>query len=1045
MDDQIQQAVEIACNPSANNELKQEALQFIKEVKTSNDGWESCLSLLHKNQSISEQTKFFIFQVLDEKIEDLNNDQLLHLKNCLFQYVNDLILNKVIQAVYIRNAIAKTMALLFCRIYVNIYPNYLKDLLSLIKNNNGNGGYNEMATDLYMRVLLVIHSEIGDNLIQRKRVNIEYNNTVKDAIRSNDVTNLTSSWKDILSYFSQQEPSDFINEILNNTVQSIGDYISWVEINLILDNDYLNLIFQFLGNSRPSNQRIVTSNTFMEIIKKKMPVLKKLNLMTVLNLTSVISNLNLSQSSQDLEFMESISKLVNAIGVELILILENATQEELANNEFRNLTMQQILQVFPLVFQFLRHEYDDVAVHVFPFIGAYLLFLKQNIVNENIDFSPLNNEEILTSLLNNIILKMKYDEEDDGSDDEDVEAFQEVRNKLKSFQESVMVLNENLGLSVLTNCINESLFGESKEWRKLELGLFELTNYSEILKNNIMNLPKTMVNASRPYYIFNEMLCKVVENAPKILVHHPLIQLLFFELILKHYNFFVNSNIVVEGIDKQVLVLKVLKIFISEFGVFNSNSKVKLRSWFIFYRFIKMTKPKVEDYILEELINNLLPLLDIKFSTQVAINPKNPTEIELENLEDHSNFESQLYLFESVGLLISFVDNSKAEFQVKLMEVILQPLFLNLENCINNVRQSKSNLLVPIQTHHLLMAIGTFIKGFENCFNANEIINEKFLNHLEQISTVVIITLENFIDFNIIRNATRFTLVRVFLILSKNVSLTNNLLEFILNKYLSLLLVNFDLLKISELIEFLNFIGQISHFLNKFQNFYGLLNNLITPLITKTSAIIDDKSIESDDFVKKEKENLLITLISLLISISNNNLTSLLLTPENGPIFGTIVNKLLNYSINISEPQVSKLAIAELNNLVVVLGPGYITDPEDINGKNVIVEDINTILINNLIILSFELPFKHTDFDIKNSQHRSLVTEIARILKSISLIGSPKNSDQPNESMINNLQMYMSSLNIQGNVIEDFLKNLMNSNEKEFNKYLINFITQFKG
>lgn len=131
---------------------------------------------------------------------------------------------------------------------------------------------------------------------------------------------------------------------------------------------------------------------------------------------------------------------------------------------------------------------------------------------------------------------MKIDEDDDGDDDESMENFKEVRNKLKNFQESILMLNESLALDIITNVINQSLFSAIEasnttiDWRNIELGLFELNNYNELLRNNVMNLPKTMINNSQPYYVFNEMLCKVINHSPKVLVNHQLIQLSFLSL-----------------------------------------------------------------------------------------------------------------------------------------------------------------------------------------------------------------------------------------------------------------------------------------------------------------------------------------------------------------------------------------------------------------------------------------------------------------------------------------------------------------------------------
>ncbi|GME99649.1 unnamed protein product [[Candida] boidinii] len=185
---QIQQAVEILASGTNDESLKNNVLNFVNELKSSPDGWNHCIELLVKNDAISDNVKFFIFQILSEKISTLNSNDLIKLKDSIFDYLTNLVSQNKIEPVYLKNGLSKVIGLLFVYATLSCYPAILKDLLKLTKINNND--YNDLATDYYLRTLLVIHSEIGDHLILRDRNTVERNNLLKDSIRANDMKTL---------------------------------------------------------------------------------------------------------------------------------------------------------------------------------------------------------------------------------------------------------------------------------------------------------------------------------------------------------------------------------------------------------------------------------------------------------------------------------------------------------------------------------------------------------------------------------------------------------------------------------------------------------------------------------------------------------------------------------------------------------------------------------------------------------------------------------------------------------------------------------------
>ncbi|QPG74293.1 hypothetical protein FOA43_001618 [Brettanomyces nanus] len=1077
MEVQIQQAVEIASGYTNDNTLKQQALDFIQQFKASPDGWKHCITLLASSisakddSSISLNMKFFIFQVFDERIPFLSDEEKTNLKDAVFGYIEELISKEKVEPVFLRNAAAKTLGLLFVNCTLSCYPNLIKELLSMATQDGHT--FNELATDYYLKTLVIIHQEIGDQMIIRDKQTTDRNTLLKDFIRDNDMVSMTESWKQILQHFTDPDAAigdkALASEIIDGALMAIGFYSSWIEVNLILDQRFLTIFYQCL-TSNDQKIQIRTAGTFVDILHKKMLPSKKLELINFLNLGTFLNQMQFNIKNLDFSFTQSLAKLCEQLGSECIEVLDRSSHDELKYDDFRNMAVANVLEVMPLVFRFLEYGYDDISLEVFPFLSNYLLFLKKNIVNEDLDFSALNNDQILTTLLKKIILKMKYDEEDDGDDEESIEMFDEVRSKLTSFQDSIVIINDMLSLEVMIESINEFLFqhlggdgAKDADWRDIELGLYQLTYYSELLRNNIMNLPKTMINASKPYYVFNEMLCKVIKNSTDILLSHPLIQLLFFELIMKHYTFFSNSNIQVEGVDKSEILLKVLKIFASNFGIFSENSKVKYRSWYLFSRFIKLTRPQIDDFVITELTESLTPLLQFDFEVSGDKNRGgNLQDIDLTLVEENGSFENQLFLLEAIGVLITLMHSP--EERINMVQNVLQPLFNNLEKCINGLH--KLDLATLLQAHHTLVSVGTIIKGFEG-LNPSQY-TDKFIEILQQIAQVVLITLEQFDDYNVVREACSFCMVRLFILLSKFGSTHVEVLQDVLSKFVSITINGFDKRKMSEVVNFINFITQLFHYCSSMEPVYLLLSSLLAPLIGKVMERIElETSRAGDDFTKNDILDLQKALMSLLSSISNDNLNSMwLANDDNKQILVTVINLMLSYIYNYSTNDISlvKRAIGELNALNHGLGLGKVVDIEDhFKNDNNTFEKAGELLVANSILISIELTFKLQNKELlKDAQFRNgVLLEISRLLKTVAFIGhdipdtntlkkdKPKRNGQagpPTTNTHNDMtcqQITNALINQLGYPVDaanEFVQHLISSTDRQFSKYLIGLI-----
>lgn len=994
MDQQILQAVDIALSGNADPQLKQQAYSFIEQIKTTPQGYALCLDILvEQGSALNDQFRFFIYQVIDENVHRLLATELGHLSDTLLAHVKDASVS--LPPAFVKNRLAAVAASVFCRVYIEVRPQFLRDLMAA-------AAASPVVADEYIRIVLAIHSEIGDKFILRLREAQERNVLLKDQIRVTDMAALVGSWKKILT-----APADNNDDLLSNTLKAVGAYIEWMDITLfVADSSFTNCVFSYLGRSP---QRIETCATLIEIISKKMAPSNKLELLSLLNLTLVIASLG---SDADVEFLEAVAKLLGQIGLELLVVLEGspALEPEIGT---------QLMGVWPFVFSFMSHEYDDVLLQVFPFVSQYLLVCKK--------FASLASVELLSTLLNKAILKMKFDSDADGLDegeDDDLE-FAEMRLRLKNIQDTIAVLKPALYVEAIPLVINELLQldtgkpTDASDWRTIELGLYELNNFADLLRNNLINVPKPQINSLEPFLLFQSFLVKLIQLNWIINIDHPKVQLGFFELVVRHYHL-LSLN--------QELTIRILEIFTSPLGLFNRSERVRLRSWYLFFRFTKLTKPALNNatQFIESTLLKLLPLLEVKAVL--------PIKDEDNDIIEDGNFTSQLYLFETIGLLISLTPTADNTDKLKMIDMVFQPLFADLERCVSEVSLSSGRpaSLVTLQAHHLLMAIGTFARGYD--YDYNNKYSPEIIAKVSNAATVVLYTLENFVKSEKVRDASRFAFARFIPILGKEV---NNHLS----KLVSLILLSNDL-KYSELADFLAFLGQIVHNFKTDDNIFQLLNSLLTPLFDKVFTMLkyngDNNEYQDIPDILRDKNALKKAFMNLLSTIVLNHNSSLLVTETNKPKFPLVLENLFEYAYDLDDPTVSKLAVIQVVNFISIMGTGRINDPQDTYGLTLpVIEGIEDYLMNKSISLAFELPFQKQQFDIKDAQFRIIAQEIAALLKTY--------QKTKGDAFLSVLSSYLTNMGLAQDLMNDFGNNLVKLDQRDFKKYFIGFIQQLKG
>ena len=923
---QLIQAIDLANNPASQADLNSQALQFLNNTKTANNAPEIFIELIKyasrssqssqlSSSSSSSSTlvsatptspnnniyKFVGFQALAELIPNANINQLQFIKSYVIEYVSAALAQANISSnsnnnnnntnnttnntnltsdpEYVRNKVCEIFSILFYFMYGqcnnNLWNTFFQDLMSIFKlepiitcpSSIINNRVCQLGLDYFLRITLQINTEIADQTFVVNKQIQQKNNNLKDFMRINDITNLTIVWLNVLMNLESVET------VINLALTNVGSFVSWIDINLIVQPQFINSIFKFLDTNT-----IACCTCLSEIIAKKMKPADKLQLLQLLNLTDKITQLF---NTQDLEIIENLAKLVNAIGIEYTIICENASVNESSNNnnannntkngnknlnnltngnidpnnsEYVQMADTNILEnVCPLILQFLSNEeFFEVNLQVLPFISSYLSFLKKNFALGGKPGSAVNlqsrkltiDQAHLTFCKNLLIVVHNKSLINDNFDIDSIEEINEFdenfRSKIKNFQDSVAVINPEIYLNHMVEIVSQNgmLFNRDnttiEEWRIEELFIYQLHNYAESIRNNLFGIQKNAVIESKPFLLMCEFMKNKFLKNESILkyVANPWIQISYFELVVRHHNF-----LLVDQTASQENILYVLNIFASEFGMFSSLEKVRFRCWFLFSRFIKLVKPSLDFSSLISFFTKISPLLIIDVPpTQQAAENTLVNEISNQDI----TFENQLYLFEGAGILVS----SSKSLDFSILDGVLNPLFRSLELCIGAPLKTCSTVL---EIHHIMMAIGTLARGIhsglvpENLLS-NQPTNEKLLANqslievFSNIAEVVLVTFQYFHSFELVRDATRFVFARLISILNTNIiSFINRLLATFYETEM----------KVVEMNDFLGFVGQIVHTFQNNEDCYQLLNNMISPLVKKVFKLIEDTKLES--------------------------------------------------------------------------------------------------------------------------------------------------------------------------------------------------------
>lgn len=191
-------------------------------------------------------------------------------------------------------------------------------------------------------------------------------------------------------------------------------------------------------------------------------------------------------------------------------------------------------------------------------------------------------------------------------------------------------------------------------------------------------------------------------------------------------------------------------------GLHSSDQTTQTRVFYLFHRFIKENRNEISAELSGTLLAGIRDLLTVQVELPELENPETD-DVLSEATKNTGFFDAQLYLFETVGILISAFMKSP-EQAASLLQSFVTPLLDELSMNLQAIKGPQD--VVPIlKVHHIIMALGNVAKGFPDYPTTPTKENTPPLTVFDAVARAILMSLEAMNVFRVVRDAVRTSLL----------------------------------------------------------------------------------------------------------------------------------------------------------------------------------------------------------------------------------------------------------------------------------------------
>lgn len=961
--------------------------------------------------------------------------------------------------VFMKNKMAQTLALLILQTYsLTSSYTFLTAALSLCTSHpDEETGMNVLVTDLILRVLHDLSLNLGSDVTLRSvrgKDRLQRDAVVRDEIRAHHATSIAEFlWRviqDSLQALQSPDASADNPRRLNARTAGglaqvamavVGDYASWIDIGLIVSMETVSVLYNALDSSY-APLRYATADTLCEIVSKGMKPADKLSLIQGLGLTSVIGQLESSTRGQGevhTELREHLAKLVGALCTELCKIAEDTVGAE---QDTRDAAHGLLLTFLPLALAFLADEYDEPAEQVLPSLHMVLgLYKKMKRQAESMGVAmSAPQTEFVAQLITLVLQKLKADADldwedsslvggpasgdtdDDDDDDEQLVKFYELRKQLQVILGAIAAIDEPLVSNTIHSLVLNALAaGDPAElpWEQAEVCLYAAFCCTEVLssvRGNKVGLgPHSYVQVpvepgktrnvrqslavyqSLPPNTLGELLQHLFRS--RISAHaHPVVQLQYFECIVRYASCFVLWP---------DMLPDALAALLDHRGLRNPHMGMQRRINYLFYRFVKDTRMAIPS----EFVPQLLESMQTSLVVQAVLPDVQPDEDPLLKATEHAGaFDSQLYLFETCGLLMAQLGHM-SDTQIILFKAITQPLLQQLQQSVAAFGADATNLQLVLQVHHLILALSTIGKGFPD-YDTGRATEPAWIEEVKPVMGQILLALTALNRFLIVREAARGAFARIV------ASAGPAVLPYIPTLIHALV----HQVTEAELVDLLNFFGLITHKYK--ENVRSVMDDVFQVLVSRIFSFMNQGVQGTDDLVRRsDTERAYFGLVNALLTAG---LDDVLISENNQAQLQAVLQSHVYYAEN-GEPVSQRSAISVLTRLVSLWAR---RNEKALAGFEQFVYDA-------ILPLVFQVPAKPS-FDRTDAQAQLVLAELSALLKTLY-------TARGDEVLQFLSTVYLPGAQCPPALAMELVENIQNLDAKALKRYLDTFIAKSRG
>lgn len=886
-----------------------------------------------------------------------------------------------------RNKFSYTLTLVFLRLYPSPVPDFLRPFLAILASPSSNA----QSTLLTLHLLSEIAAEIHDPLLKSSRAyTVERTNrdaAVRDGLRAQgDAKAVVDGLLNVVQrgLAAATSGGGAADEAADWALRTLAAWAPWVDITVSITPESLELYKQLASgaNVRYSNSALSVYATLLS--KGTKTSAEKLQVLQVLNVMAFVGALeertrtgggksaSSSVSTDQEQQRKALARVLSAQGVEAFKIAE----DDAADPSIRSTAERLFYETLPIMLRFLEDLNDEVSLCVAPLLSDIMRMYKKAKKQDERGFSlPEDRRRFFATLLETQVKKLQWpvslawtlngEDDEDETDPDELEAFMNMRARLRSDIDSIAYIDPLLFNSIVVGYINDTLSAFQSQgssavpWQRAELAVYLIFIYGETQKIgmgkeaffdvpqdvqaqlrersrekaeayrgmkqkaangqaiNGTDLPppnKTYPRidyASLPLTPQGDILLKGIQS--QILTYpHSAVTLQFLECCARYYEFFKC---------RRELIQPVLEAFVDTRGIHNEKTSVRHRVFYLFAKFVKDARNSIDASFVLAILNSISDALTVQAVLPESENPEE--DLLVKATTGPQPFDNHLYVFEAVASLVSLV---KAEDeQVSFLQAVMNPLISGIEDSLRRMGMASSTLnpLDVLQMHHLILAIGALARGFPDAPEHMVEGQPPIAWHapFQQGIEAILKALEFLKSFKCIRDAARSAFSGIIAAMGVRVI-----------SYIPPLVVHmvgeFDG---RELVEFFGFLGMLSHKLKTAIS--SIMDELLPLLFDRTYLLLasvpsgTDEAIMLAD-VKKGYTTFLATLFT-------EGLQDTLISDRNKPRFETWLTSVITLIQDDSDKARQKAAVLLLNRTI----PVWASDPSVAHGPSVFLND----------------------------------------------------------------------------------------------------------